>query len=74
MYEWSLELMNIKVQIHACYLICIYCILSRALNKREYLMIIFLIFSSKPYVVTPHLNCLVESQHMISMRNKKNNP
>ena len=31
---------------------------NRALDKREYLMIIF--FSSKPYVVTPHLKCLVE--------------
>ena len=35
----------------------------RALGKREYLMIIqdnFSYFSLKPYVVTPHLNCLIE--------------
>ena len=33
----------------------------RALDKMEYLMISFLILSSKPYVVTPHLNRLVET-------------
>ena len=35
----------------------------RALDKREYLMIIrddFSYFTRKPYVVTPHLNCLIE--------------
>ena len=36
----------------------------RALDKREYLMIIFSYFSSKPYVVIPHLNRLVEMVHM----------
>ena len=35
---------------------------SRALDKRESLMIIFLL--SKPYVVTPHLNCLVNTVQM----------
>ena len=30
----------------------------RTLDKSEYLMIIFLFFSSKQYVVTPHLNHL----------------
>ena len=61
----------------------------RALDKREYLVIIrdnFCLFCTKFYVVTPHLNRLYEtvqirghrdgsdegSQHMISMRNKKN--
>ena len=37
------------------------------LDKREYLMIIFLLcfyFSSKPYVVTPHLNRLAETVQM----------
>ena len=38
---------------------------SKALDNKEYLMIIFLIFSSKPYVVAPHLNCLDE---MVQMR------
>ena len=41
---------------------------SRALDKREYLMIIldnFSYFSMKPYVVTPHLSRLVE---MVQMR------
>ena len=33
--------------------------LYRALEKRKHLMIIFLISHRKPYVVTPHLNCLV---------------
>ena len=35
----------------------------RALDKREYLMILwddFSYFTTKPYVVTPHLNCLIE--------------
>ena len=38
----------------------------RALDKREYLMIIFSFsyFSSKSYVVTPHLNRLVETVQM----------
>ena len=36
----------------------------RALDKRQYLMIFFLIFSTKPYVVTPHLNCLNETVQM----------
>ena len=35
----------------------------RASDKREYLMIIFLV-SSKPYVVTPHLNCLIKTVQM----------
>ena len=34
---------------------------SRALDKREYLMIVFSYCSSKPYVVTPHLNRLNET-------------
>ena len=39
----------------------------------------FSYFLLKPYVVTPHLNCLVDSsdegsQHMVSIRNKRNNP
>ena len=34
---------------------------TRALDKREYLMINFSYFSSKPYVVTPHLNRLNET-------------
>ena len=33
--------------------------LYRALEERKFLMIIFLISHRKPYVVTPHLNCLV---------------
>ena len=33
----------------------------RALDKREYLMIIFSYFSLKPYFVTPNLNRLVET-------------
>ena len=36
---------------------------NRAVDKREYLMIIFLI-SLKPYVVTPHLNRLIETVQM----------
>ena len=36
----------------------------RALDKKEYLMIIFSYFSSKPYVVTPHLNRLFETVQM----------
>ena len=35
----------------------------RALDKREYLMISFVI-SQKSYVVTSHLNCLVETVQM----------
>ena len=38
--------------------------ISRALDKREYWMIIgdnFSYFSMKPYVLTPHLNCLNET-------------
>ena len=38
--------------------------LDRAVDKREYLMN-FSYFSSKPHVVTPHLNRLVE---MVQMR------
>ena len=51
----------------------------RALDKREYLMIISY-FSTKPYVVTPHLNRLIEdgsdegSQHMFLYRINKNYP
>ena len=51
----------------------------RALDKREYLMIIFLI-SHRNHVVVPHLNCLVEtvqmkgSQHMFLCRINKNYP
>ena len=37
---------------------------SRALNKREYLMIIFFYLSSKQYVVSPHLNRLVKTVQM----------
>ena len=37
----------------------------RALDKREYFDDNFSHFSSKPYVVTSHLNCLVE---MVQMR------
>ena len=39
----------------------------RALDKREYLMIIwnnFSCFSMTTYVVTPHLNSLVKMDHM----------
>ena len=36
---------------------------SRALDKREYLMIFFLI-SHQNYVVTPHLNRLIETVQM----------
>ena len=37
----------------------------RALDMREYLIIIFfLFFSLKPYVVTPHLNHLIETVQM----------
>ena len=36
---------------------------NRAVDKRKYLMIIFLI-SLKPYVVTPHLNRLIETVQM----------
>ena len=50
----------------------------RAVDKREYLLKIrdnFCLFSIKTYVVTPHQNRLSEgSQHMISVRNKKNYP
>ena len=41
--------------------------LYRALDKRKYLAIIrdnFSYFSSEPYVVTPHLNCLDETVQM----------
>ena len=37
---------------------------TRVLDKREYLMIFFSYFSSKPYVVTPHLNRLVQTVQM----------
>ena len=40
---------------------------TRALDKREYMMKfrdIFSYFSMKPYVVTPHLNCLVKTVQM----------
>ena len=37
----------------------------RALDKREYLMIVFSYFSLKPCVVTHHLNRLIE---MVQMR------
>ena len=37
---------------------------ARALDKRDYLIIIFSYFSSKPYVVTPHLNRLNETVQM----------
>ena len=40
---------------------------SRALDKREYLMIIrdnFCLFCIKTYVVTPHLNLLIETVQM----------
>ena len=36
----------------------------RAINSTEYLMIIFSYFSSKPYVVTPHLNRLIKTVQM----------
>ena len=36
----------------------------RALDKREYLMIIFSYFSLKPYVVTTHLSRLAETVQM----------
>ena len=36
----------------------------RALDKTEHLVIIFSSFFSKLYVVTPHLNCLVETVQM----------
>ena len=38
----------------------------RALDKREYLMIIFFYFSSKPYVVKFHLNHFVMTVQMRS--------
>ena len=38
--------------------------LCRALGKGEYKMIIFSHFSLKPYVVTPHLNRLIETVQM----------
>ena len=44
-----------------------YSIMYRALDKREYLVIIrdnFCIFCFEPYVVTPHLNCLDETVQM----------
>ena len=57
---------------------------SRALDKREFLVIIkdnFCYFCIKTYVVTPHLKRLNEthgldegSQHMVLMRNKKKFP
>ena len=40
---------------------------SRALDKREYFEELrdnFSYFSSKPYVMTPHLNCLIETVQM----------
>ena len=49
-----------------------------ALDKRQYLVIIrdnFCKFWEKNYVVTPHLNRLIEgSQNMVSLKNKKNYP
>ena len=42
-------------------------LLYRALDKREYLVIIrdnFCLFCIKTYVVTPHLNCLDETVQM----------
>ena len=36
----------------------------KALDEREYLMIFFSYFSLKPYVVTPHLICLIETDQM----------
>ena len=33
----------------------------KALNKKEYLMILFFYFSSKAYILTPSLNRLVET-------------
>ena len=38
--------------------------ITRALDKREYLMVIFSYFSSKPYDVTPHLYRLIEAVQM----------
>ena len=53
-------------------------IYNRALDKRGYLMIIegkFFLFSSKLYVVTPHLHCLGERGHnMLLCRINKNYP
>ena len=37
---------------------------ARALDKTDYLMLIFFYCSSKPYDVTPHLNRLVETVQM----------
>ena len=47
--------------------ICIYCSDSRALDKREYLVIIrdnFCLYCIKTYVETPHLDRFDEMVHM----------